>query len=192
MVLARGGITLEPLEAAHAPALELAAADGELWNLWVTSVPRPGGAAAYVQQALAMQEAGTRLPFAVIDDATGAVIGSTSFHDIVHAARRVEIGYTWYAKRFQRTHVNTTCKLLLLEHAFGVIGCAVVGWRTDGENHASQQAIAALGARRDGVIRRHGVRTDGTIRDTVMFSMLAEEWPQARAALEARLARHRG
>ncbi len=187
VTLRRGGIRLEPLTAEHAPQIDPAAADGELWTLFFTSVPEPGTAEAYIAGALGDP---ARFPFAVIDEATETLIGSTSYHDIVPTARRVEIGYTWYAKRVQRTHVNTTCKLMLLEHAFDALGCTVVGWRTDGENHNSQRAIAALGAKLDGTIRRHGLRRDGTIRDSVFFSMLAEEWPAAREHLGARLARH--
>lgn len=191
VALHRGGVTLEPLTVDHAPGLAAAAADGELWTLRYTSVPEPGRERAYIDYALRQQEEeGSRTPFAVIDDASGEVLGSTSYHDIVDAIRRVEIGYTWYRASAQRTHVNTTCKLMLLEHAFDVLDCNVVGWRTAGENHRSQAAIAALGAQRDGTIRRHGPDRDGGYRDTVFFSMLPSEWPAARAALEARLARH--
>ena len=190
--LRRGGLTLTPLTVDHAPGLAAAAADGELWTLRFTSVPEPGTEVAYVDKALGMQADGSRVPFAVIDDATGRVLGSTSYHDIVDEIRRVEIGYTWYAASVQRSHVNTTCKLMLLEHAFDVLGCPVVGWRTAGENLRSQAAIAALGAQLDGRIRRHGPDRDGGIRDSVFFSMLAEEWPAVRGALEARLQRHTG
>ncbi len=188
--LHRDGLTLQPMTLDHEAGLAAAAADGELWNLRVTSVPAPGETRAYVEGALAMQEAGSRTPFVVIDDATGEVLGSTSYHDIVDDLRRVEIGYTWYRKSMQRTRVNTTCKLILLEYAFEVLDCSVVGWRTHGENHASQAAIAALGAQCDGRIRRHLLGRDGEYRDTVFFSMLPSEWPAARERLEARLARH--
>ncbi len=190
VALHRDGLTLTPLTLDHAPGLAEAAADGELWTLRYTSVPEPGQERAYIERALVQQADGSRTPFAVIDDATGDVLGSTSYHDIVDAIRRVEIGYTWYAARVQRTRVNTTCKLMLLEHAFEVLDCSVVGWRTDGLNVQSQAAIAALGAQRDGLIRCHGPARDGGTRDAVFFSMLPAEWPAARERLEARLARH--
>jgi len=190
--LAGHGVRLVPLEAGHAPALARAAADGKLWELRVTSVPEPDRAEAYVAAALQGRDAGHMLPFAVIDEASGEVIGSTRYHDIVADIARLEIGYTWYARRWQRTHVNTACKLLLLAHAFDVLGAGVVGWRTDNYNYASQRAIERLGARRDGVLRRHAIRRDGTIRDTVMYSMTAGEWPEARAHLLYQLSRHAG
>jgi RimJ/RimL family protein N-acetyltransferase len=183
VVLSDRGITLVPLELAHEPGLREAAADGELWKLRVTSVPEPEGTRKYIQDALDGRAAGHRLAFAVLDDATGAVLGSSSYHDILPAVKRVEIGFTWYARRCQRTHVNTTAKLLLMGHAFDTLGCHVVGWRTDNFNFASQQAIERLGARKDGVIRGHAIRRDGTIRDTVMYSMRSGEWPEARAQL---------
>ncbi len=178
------GIRLEPLERAHHDALEEAAADGELWRIRVSSVPEPGGMAGYIEQALASRAAGDRFPFAVIEEATGRVLGSTSFHDIAPAVRRVEIGYTWYARSVQRTHVNTAAKRLLLAHAFETLGCGVVGWRTDNLNLASQRAIERLGAKKDGVIRGHALRRDGTVRDTVMYSVTAGEWPEIRAHLD--------
>ncbi len=177
------GIALVPLSLAHEEGLRAAAADGELWNIRVTSVPQPHETRAYIENALKMREDGNRFAFAVLDEASGAVLGSTSYHDILPAVKRVEIGYTWYARRAQRTHVNTTCKLLLLTHAFDALGCHVVGWRTDNFNHASQRAIERLGARKDGVIRGHALRRDGTIRDTVMYSLRAGEWPEVRAQL---------
>lgn len=183
------GIRLVPLERAHNDALEEAAADGELWRIRVTSVPEPGGMASYIEQALASRAAGDRFPFAVIEEATGRVLGSTSFHDIAPAVRRVEIGYTWYAKSVQRTHVNTAAKRLLLGHAFETLACGVVGWRTDNFNLASQRAIERLGAKKDGVIRGHALRRDGTVRDTVMYSVTAGEWPEIRAHLDHRLDR---
>lgn len=191
VTLAQGPIRLVPLTLEHAPGLEAAAADGELWNLRFTSVPAPGESSAYVEAALAGQAAGHRLPFAVLDAATGEVLGSTSFHDIVPAVERVEIGYTWYARRVQRSAVNTTAKLLLLTHAFETLGARLVGWRTDNFNHASQRAIERLGAKRDGVLRHHWPRRDGTVRDTVMYSMTAAEWPEARAHLHWQLTRPR-
>lgn len=184
------GVRLEPLQPGHAPSLETAAADGELWQLRVTSVPEPGDAASYIEAALAGARDGHMLPFAVIDEASGKLIGTSRYHDIVPAVARLEIGYTWYGASWQRSHVNTTCKLLLLQHAFDVLGAAVVGWRTDNYNFASQRAIERLGAKRDGVLRHHAVRRDGTVRDTVMYSMLEGEWPEARAHLAYLLARH--
>jgi len=181
------GLRLEPLTMAHEAGLRAAAADGELWNLHVTSVPRPEDTAAYIAQALEMQARGERLPWAVIDPASGRVLGCTSYHDIVPAVRRVEIGYTWYARSVQRSHVNTSAKLLLMAHAFDTLGCNVVGWRTDILNHASQNAIERLGAHKDGVLRCHALRRDGSIRDTVMYSLLATEWPAVRDRLRARL-----
>ena len=174
------GVRLEPLGLQHEAGLAAAARDGELWKLRITSVPEPENVRAYIDTALSTDN---RRPFAVIDEASGRVLGSTSYHDIVPALRRVEIGFTWYAQSVQRTHVNTTCKLLLLTHAFETLGCAVVGWRTDNYNFASQRAIERLGARKDGVIRHHAARRDGTVRDTVMYSMLAGEWPEAKAQL---------
>ena len=183
IALSERGVTLEPLTLAHEAGLQAAAADGALWNLRITSVPAPQETRAYIDTALAMREAGHRFAFAVLDTATGQVLGSTSYHDIVPAVQRLEIGYTWYAQQVQRTHVNTTCKLLLMRHAFETLGCAVVGWRTDNFNFASQRAIERLGAKKDGVLRGHALRRDGTIRDTVMYSMRAGEWPEARAQL---------
>ena len=176
-------LALVPLSLAHEEGLRTAAADGELWKLRVTSVPEPHETRAYIETALQGREAGHRFAFAVTEAETGTVLGSTSFHDILPAVKRVEIGYTWYAKRCQRTHVNTTCKLLMLTHAFDTLGCNVVGWRTDNFNFASQRAIERLGARKDGVIRGHAMRRDGTIRDTVMYSLRSGEWPEVKAQL---------
>jgi N-acetyltransferase len=189
--LALGPVRLEPLLLAHETGLAAAAADGELWKLWVTSVPEPGAERAYIETALRMQAEGSRLPFVVLDAASSAVIGSTSYHDIVPAVKRVEIGYTWYAKSRQRSAVNTSCKLLLMRHAFETLGAQVVGWRTDGENFASQRAIERLGAHKDGTIRHHAPRRDGTARNTVMYSMLASEWPAAKANLQSWLTQPR-
>jgi RimJ/RimL family protein N-acetyltransferase len=189
IVLEGHGVRLEPLSLEHHDALAAAAADGKLWELWFTSVPEPGQTRAYLEAALAGQRAGHMLPWAVRDAASGAVAGSTRYHDIVAAAGRVEIGYTWYAKRWQRSHVNTACKLLLLGHAFDTLGCQVVGLRTDNFNFASQRAIEALGAKQDGAIRHHQPRRDGTVRDTVLYSILAPEWPDVKRHLELRLAR---
>lgn len=184
------GVRLEPMAPAHGDALAAAAADGELWNLWYTSVPRPEDAARYIADALAAQEAGHQLPWIVRDLATDRIIGTTRYHDIVAAIDRVEIGWTWYGASWQRRHVNTACKLLLLEHAFDTLGCAVVALRTDNFNVASQRAIAALGAKLDGVLRHQMARRDGTARDTWIFSILRTEWRDVRRHLEHRLARH--
>ncbi len=170
------GITLLPLELTHEAALRAAAADGELWKLRFTSVPEPEQTRAYIELALKSSETGGRFAFAVKDEVSGRIIGVTSYHDIIPAARRVEIGWTWYAKSFHRTHVNTTCKWLLMSHAFETLKCTVVGWRTDNVNFASQRAIERLGAKKDGVIRSHYARRDGTIRDTVMYSVTEQEW----------------
>lgn len=185
-----GSVALEPLTEAHAQALEAAAADGELWRLRVTSVPEPGAAAAYIHIALQGQAAGHMLPFAVRDLKTGQIVGSTRYHDIISNVARLEIGYTWYAKRYQRTHLNTTCKLMLMTHAFEELGALTVGWRTDNFNWASQRAIERLGAKRDGVIRGNALRRDGTIRDTVMYSVSKGEWPEIKAHLLDMLGRH--
>lgn len=184
------GVRLEPMRPAHAEALEAAASDGRLWELWYTSVPAPGETAAYIEAALAGQAAGHMLAWVVRDLGSDAIIGSTRYHDIVPAIDRVEVGYTWYARRCQRTHVNSACKLLLFTHAFEALGCRVVGLRTDNFNVASRRAIARLGAKQDGVLRHHQARRDGTVRDSVMFSILAGEWPDVRRHLALRLARH--
>ncbi len=177
------GIELVPMGLEHEQGLREAAADGELWRLRITSVPEPEQTRAYIEQALAGRAEGHRFAFVVRDSHTGTILGSSSYHDILPSVKRVEIGYTWYAKRCQRTHVNTTCKLLMMGHAFDTLGCNVVGWRTDNFNFASQAAIERLGARKDGVIRGHALRRDGTIRDTVMYSLRAGEWPEVRAQL---------
>jgi RimJ/RimL family protein N-acetyltransferase len=181
------GVRLEPLGLAHADGLRAAASDGELWNLRITSVPEPDEVGAYIRAGL---DTPNRLAFAVLDAGSGQVIGTTSYHDIMPAIDRVEIGYTWYAKSRQRSHVNTSCKLLLLSHAFDTLGCAVVGLRTDNFNHASQAAIERLGAKKDGVIRHHAPRRDGTVRDTVIYSIVRGEWPEIKAQLHYRLGRH--
>jgi N-acetyltransferase len=190
LVLEGHGIRLEPLTDQHVDALAQAAGDGRLWELWYVAVPTPEKMGAYVADALNGQRDGTMLPWIVRDVASDRIIGSTRYHDIVPAIDRVEIGYTWYAQSRQRTHVNTTCKLLLLRHAFETLGCKVVGLRTDNFNFRSQRAIEALGAKKDGVIRHYGARRDGTVRDTVMYSILASEWPDVRRHLELRLHRH--
>jgi N-acetyltransferase len=173
-------VRLLPLSVEHEAGLRIAASDGQLWKLRVTSVPEPEETLAYIQTAL---QTDNRFAFAVTDATSGEVLGSTSYHDILPAVKRLEIGYTWYAARCQRTHVNSTCKLLMMTHAFETLGCHVVGWRTDNFNFASQAAIERLGAQKDGVIRGHAMRRDGTIRDTVTYSMRAGEWPEAKAQL---------
>jgi len=176
-------LRLEPLSHAHLDGLLAAAADGELWNLRITSVPEPQDTAAYIETALKQHEQGHRLAFAVIDKASGKVLGTSSYHDIVPAVERLEIGFTWYAKSVQRSHVNTTVKLMLMTHAFETLGAKLVGWRTDNFNFASQRAIERLGAKRDGVLRHHALRRDGTVRDTVMYSLTLGEWPEVKAQL---------
>ncbi|MEP7347174.1 MAG: GNAT family protein [Gemmatimonadaceae bacterium] len=184
------GVRLEPLTPDHESGLSAAAADGRLWELWYTFVPEPGKTSSYIADAVTGQQAGHSLPWAVRDLATGAIVGSTRYHDIMAAIDRVEIGYTWYASKWQRSHVNTACKLLLLAHAFDSLGCQVVGLRTDNFNLASQKAIAALGAKKDGVIRHFAARRDGSVRDMVMYSILISEWPDVKRHLLLRLARH--
>ena len=190
VVLEGHGIRLEPLAEDHHDALAAAAADGRLWELWFIAVPPPEGMRGYVADALKGQREGHRLPWVVRDLRSGTIIGSTSYHDILPAIDRVEIGYTWYGQSHQRTHVNTTCKLMLLRHAFDTLGCKVVGLRTDNFNLRSQRAIEALGAKKDGVIRHHWPRRDGSIRDTVMYSVLVAEWPDVKKHLAFRLQRH--
>ena len=186
------GVRLEPLVPEHASGLAAAAADGELWRLWYTSVPAPHEVDGYIAAALDGQQRGHMLPWSVRSLSTGEIVGTTRFHDIVPEIDRVEIGYTWYAKRCQRTHVNTACKLLLLSHAFDGIGCRVVGLRTDNFNFASQRAIEELGAKKDGILRHHQARRDGSGRDTVVYSILSGEWPDVRRHLELRQMRHGG
>jgi len=186
--LEHNGIRLEPLQEQHHDALISAANDGRLWELWYVAVPEPQAMRTYIADALKGQRDGTMLPWVVREGNT--IIGSTRYHDIVAGIDRVEIGYTWYAESRQRTHVNTTCKLLLLRHAFETVGCKVVGLRTDQFNFRSQRAIEALGAKRDGVIRHFGARRDGSPRDVVMYSILAAEWPDVQRYLELRLHRH--
>ncbi len=183
------GVRLEPLARAHAEELATAVTDGRLWELWYTVVPEPEHVGAYIEEAFEGQRAGHMLAWAVRELGTGTIIGSTRYHDIVPDIDRVEIGYTWYASRWQRSHVNTACKLLLLTHAFDTLGCRVVALRTDNFNFRSQRAIEALGAKRDGVIRHHRRRRDGSVRDSVMYSILAEEWPDVARHLNLRLDR---
>jgi RimJ/RimL family protein N-acetyltransferase len=190
VTLEGNGVKLEPLSPRHEKELASAAADGKLWELFFTTVPEPGRTGAYIATALDGQQKGDMLPWAVRELKSGQVVGSTRYHDIIAAADRVEIGSTWYAQRCQRTHVNTSCKLLLFTHAFETLGCKVVGLRTDNFNFRSQRAIEALGAKKDGVIRHHWPRRDGTVRDTVMYSVLAHEWPDVKHYLQFRLKRN--
>lgn len=188
------GVRLEPLERGHTDALVAAAADGEVWKTWYVAAAElvPGRAANFVDRALAGQAAGHMVPWVVRELTTGVIVGSTRYHDIVSAIDRVEIGFTFYAGRWQRTHVNTACKLLLLGHAFETLGCQVVGLRVDNLNARSQAAVAALGAKRDGVLRHFAARLDGSARDVYLYSILAPEWPAVKQRLEARLERHAG
>ena len=183
VILTERYVILEPLALVHEESLQDAAQDGELWNIRVTSVPEPDQTKKYIEDALAMREAGSRFAFVVLEAGSYKVLGTTSFHDILPAVKRVEIGYTWYRQSSQRSHVNTTCKLMMMTHAFETLGCNVVGWRTDNFNFSSQAAIERLGAKKDGVIRGHAMRRDGTIRDTLMYSLRSGEWPEVKAQL---------
>jgi RimJ/RimL family protein N-acetyltransferase len=184
------GVRLEPLSLDHENGLRAAAEDGRLWELFFTSVPDPENTKKYIEDALKGQERGEMLPWAVRELKTGTIVGSTRYHDIIAVSDRVEIGYTWYAQRVQRSHVNTACKLLLFTYGFETVNCKVVGLRTDNFNFRSQRAIEALGAKKDGVLRHHAPRRDGTIRDTVMYSVLAQEWPDVKKHLLFRLSRN--
>jgi N-acetyltransferase len=183
--------TLEPLEAKHEAALRDAAADGELWRLWYTSVAPPDQIGAYIARALDMRERLGAMPFAVRHNTTGNVVGCTRYFNVDAANRRLEIGHTWYSKSVQRTAVNTECKLLLLTHAFEVLGCIAVEFRTHWFNHASRVAIERLGAKQDGVLRNHQLLPDGSRRDTVVFSIIDGEWPAVRRHLKFLLDRPR-
>ncbi len=190
ITLEGNGVRLEPLTLAHEPDIAAAASDGNLWELWFTAIPPADKTRAYIETALQGQKDGIMLPWVVRELSEGKIVGSTRYHDIVAAIDRVEIGYTFYARSWQRSHVNTACKILLLGHAFDTLGCKVVGLRTDNFNFASQKAIEALGARKDGVLRHHAARKDGSARDTVLYSILAKEWPDVKRHLELRLARN--
>jgi N-acetyltransferase len=182
-------VLLEPLGLHHAPDLEAAAADGQLWNLWFTSAPAPGQATAYIQKALDGLAANVMLPFAVREKSSREIVGTTRFYDFDPALPRIAIGYTWYAKRWQKSHLNTACKRLLLKHAFEALSCVAVEFHTDRFNLDSQRAIERLGAHRDGILRAHKRRPDGTLRDTVCYSIIAHEWPDVERWLSMRLAR---
>ena len=185
------GVRLEPLGPAHADALRAAASDGRLWELWYTTVPEPDVVDAYIATALEGQRDGHMLPFVVRELGGGDIVGTTRYHDIVPSVERLEIGYTFYGARWQRSHVNTACKSLLLAHAFETLGAKCVGLRTDNFNFRSQRAIEALGAKKDGVLRHHQARRDGTVRDSVMYSILASEWPDVKRHLALRMERRR-
>jgi RimJ/RimL family protein N-acetyltransferase len=189
VVLQDDYVLLEPLGLHHAPDLEAAAADGELWNLWFTSAPAPGQAHAYIQKALEGVAANTMLPFAVREKSSGRIVGTTRFYDFAPELPRIFIGYTWYAKRWQKSHLNTACKRLLLKHAFESLHCVAVELNTDSRNLDSQRAIERLGAHRDGVLRANKRRPDGTLRDSVCYSIIASEWPDVERWLAMRLAR---
>jgi RimJ/RimL family protein N-acetyltransferase len=191
ITLEGNGVRLEPMTPAHETDIKAAAADGRLWELWFTAIPSPDETSKYIANALQGQKDGNMLPWVVRELSEGKIVGSTRYHDIVAAVDRVEVGYTWYAKCWQKSHINTTVKLLLLGHAFDTLGCKVVGLRTDNFNFVSQRAIEGLGAKKDGVIRHHAARRDGSARDTVIYSILAKEWPDVKRHLELRLARHR-
>lgn len=190
VVLETEHVTLEPMTAEHAAGMRAAACDGKLWELWYTSVPAPDAVDAYIATALQMREREGALPFVVREKASGDIVGSTRFFNVAAAHRRVEIGYTWYAKRVQRSAVNTECKLALLGHAFEKLACIAVEFRTHAFNFASREAIARLGAKQDGILRNHQLLPDGTRRDTVVFSILDTEWPAVKKHLCFRLCRH--
>jgi N-acetyltransferase len=190
VILEGRGIRLEPMTEDHLDDLITASKDGKLWELWYTVTPPPDGMRGYVTDALEGQKNGTMLPWVVREAKGGTIVGTTRYHDVMAAVDRVEIGYTWYSQSYWRTHVNTTCKLLLLQHAFDTVGCKVVGLRTDNFNFRSQRAIEGIGAKKDGVIRHFGLRKDGTARDSVMYSILATEWRDVKRHLELRLSRH--
>lgn len=180
--------TLLPLEPAHAPALADAARDGDLWQLWFTSVPAPEAMGAEIARRLALRASGSMLPFAVLD-AAGVPAGMTTYMHVDAANRRVEIGSTWYARRVQRTPLNTECKRMLLAHAFEQLDCIAVEFRTHRLNHPSRRAIERLGAQLDGVLRSHMRLADGSLRDTAVYSITAAEWPSVRRHLDHQLAR---
>jgi len=183
--------TLEPLAREHLAGVRAAAADGELWKLWYTSVPTPEGAAAWIDAALEMRERLGALPFVVRANVTGEIVGATRYFNVDATHRRLEIGHTWYAQRVQRSAVNTECKLLLLTHAFETLDCIAVEFRTNFFNFASRAAIARLGAKQDGILRNHQIMADGTLRDTVVFSVIDGEWPAVKRNLRFLLGRDR-
>ena len=183
-------VTLEPLNHTHAEGLEAAASDGKLWNLWFTSVPRPDKVHEFIETALAEQIAGKSIPFVVRRSEDEAIVGSTRYMNIEQVVRRLEIGHTWYAASAQRTPINTECKLLLLRHAFESLDCVAVEFRTHRFNEASRRAILRLGAVQDGILRNHRIGADGTLRDTVVFSILQSEWPAVKMNLNFKLSQY--
>lgn len=186
LVLEGSHARLEPLTSAHHDGLVEAVRDGELWKLWYTAIPAPDRMEAEIGRRLALQAAGSMLPFAV-RDADGRVAGMTTYMNIDAGNRRLEIGSTWYAKRVQRTPLNTQCKLLLLGHAFEALGCIAVEFRTHFFNHQSRRGIERLGAKQDGILRSHQVSPNGSLRDTVVYSIVAAEWPAVKAHLSFQL-----
>jgi len=180
-------VRIEPLAHEHADAVRAAAADGELWRLWYTSVPAPEKTIEWIDIALDMRERLGGMPFIVREKPSGVLVGATRYFNVDAANRRLEIGHTWYAQRVQRTAVNTECKLLLLTHAFETLGCNAVEFRTSSFNFRSREAIARLGAKQDGILRNHQILPDGTLRDTVVFSIIASEWPAVKRHLAFRL-----
>ncbi len=184
IVLRDARACLEPLSLAHADALAAATRDGDLWRLWYTAVPSPDEVAAYIENALRDRDERGALPFAVRDPGTDTVVGSTRYCNVDEHHHRLEIGYTWYAARVQRTALNTACKRLLLAHAFETLGAIAVEFRTHWHNRASRAAIARLGAKQDGVLRNHQRLADGSFRDTVVFSIIESEWPAVRSNLD--------
>jgi N-acetyltransferase len=184
-------VTLAPLDRGHLDALRIAVADGELWRLWYTFVPPPEAMAAEIERRLKLKEAGSMLPFTVIEKATGEPVGMTTFMNIDAANKRVEIGSTWYRKRVQRTDLNTHCKLLLLTHAFETLDCIAVEFRTHFFNQQSRRAIERLGAKLDGILRNHQRASNGTLRDTCVYSIVAAEWPTVKAHLTFQMSRAR-
>jgi len=182
-------VRIEPLAHEHADAVRAAAADGELWRLWYTSVPAPDKTTEWIDIALDVRHRLGGMPFIVREKPGGVVVGATRYFNVDSANRRLEIGHTWYAKRVQRTAVNTECKLLLLSHAFEALGCIAVEFRTSSFNFCSREAIARLGAKQDGILRNHQILADGTLRDTVVFSIIASEWPAVKRHLAFHLER---
>jgi RimJ/RimL family protein N-acetyltransferase len=182
-------VSLVPLTMEHHDDLVIAVRDGELWTLWYTSAPEPEEMVAEIARRLALQVAGSMIPFAVIDNATGKAVGMTTYMNIDATNRRVEIGSTWYAKSVQRTGLNTEAKLLLLAHAFDMLNCIAVEFRTHIMNHQSRRAIERIGAKLDGILRNHSLARNGTVRDTVVYSIIVGEWPVVRAHLNGLLTR---
>jgi N-acetyltransferase len=191
VILANSRVRLEPLEHRHRDELTEAVRDGELWRLWYTSIPAPEKMAAEIDRRRGLQAAGSMLPFAVVDVASGKAVGMTTYMNIDAVNRRVEIGSTWYRKSVQRTDLNTHCKMLLLAHAFEKLGCIAVEFRTHFFNHQSRRGIERLGAKLDGILRSHQLASDGTLRDTCVYSVIASEWPTVKSHLTWQLTKPR-